>query len=166
MSVVLERRLSKDQILELYMNDVALGQRGSFAIHGVAEAARLFFAKDITNVSLSEAATIAGVIQSPSRLSPFNHLERARERRNVVLRAMADAGFVAADAADRAAKEPLRDLGTRARFRGAVLRRLRQPGAPGEIRRGGVGGGRLHDAGSAPAANRARRHPRRRRAAR
>ena len=50
MSVVLERRLSKDQILELYMNDVALGQRGSFAIHGVAEAARLFFAKDITNV--------------------------------------------------------------------------------------------------------------------
>ena len=107
MSVVLERKLSKDQILELYLNDVALGQRGSFAIHGVAEAARLFFAKDITNVSLSEAATIAGVIQSPSRLSPFNHLERARERRNVVLGAMADAGYVAADAADRASKEPL-----------------------------------------------------------
>jgi penicillin-binding protein 1B len=107
MSVVLERRLSKDQILELYLNDVALGQRGSFAIHGVAEAARLFFAKDITNVSLSEAATIAGVIQSPSRLSPFNHPDRARERRNVVLRAMADAGFVAADAAERAAHEPL-----------------------------------------------------------
>ena len=107
MSVVLERRLSKDQILELYLNDVALGQRGSFAIHGVAEAARLFFAKDITNVTLSEAATIAGVIQSPSRLSPFNHLDRARERRNVVLHAMADAGFVAADAADRATNEPL-----------------------------------------------------------
>ena len=70
MSVVLETRLSKDQILQLYLNDVSLGQRGSFAIHGVAEASRLFFAKDIANVNAVEAATIAGVIQSPSRLSP------------------------------------------------------------------------------------------------
>jgi penicillin-binding protein 1B len=108
MSVVLERRLSKDQILELYLNDVSLGQRGSFAIHGVGEAARLFFARDISNVSLTEAATIAGVIQSPSRLSPFNHPDRARERRNVVLGAMATAGFISAEAAERAAKEPLR----------------------------------------------------------
>jgi penicillin-binding protein 1B len=107
MSVVLERRLTKDQILELYLNDVSLGQRGSFAIHGVGEASRLFFAKDIANVSLSEAATIAGVIQSPSRLSPFNHPERARERRNVVLQSMAATGFISADAADRAAKEPM-----------------------------------------------------------
>jgi len=107
MSVVLERRLSKDQILQLYLNDVALGQRGSFAIHGVAEAARLFFAKDITNVSPVEAATIAGVIQSPSRLSPFNNPERAKERRNVVLRAMVETGFLSPEAADRFAREPL-----------------------------------------------------------
>jgi penicillin-binding protein 1B len=107
MSVVLERRLSKDEILQLYLNDVALGQRGSFAIHGVAEAARLFFARDVSNLSLSEAATIAGVIQSPSRLSPFNNPERARDRRNVVLGAMAAAGFISPDAAARAAREPL-----------------------------------------------------------
>ena len=107
MSIALERRLSKDQILELYLNDVSLGQRGSFAIHGVAEAARLFFAKDITNVSLTEAATIAGVIQSPSRLSPFNNPDRAKDRRNVVLRSMADAGYISEDAAARASKEPL-----------------------------------------------------------
>ena len=107
MSVALERRLSKDQILTLYLNDVSLGQRGSFAIHGVPEAARLFFAKDVTNVTLSEAATIAGVIQSPSRLSPFNHPERAKERRNVVLQAMTDVGYISADAAVRAAREPL-----------------------------------------------------------
>ena len=107
MSVALERRLSKDQILTLYLNDVSLGQRGSFAIHGVPEAARLFFSKDVTNVTLSEAATIAGVIQSPSRLSPFNHPERAKERRNVVLQAMADAGYIGGDAAVRAAREPL-----------------------------------------------------------
>ena len=107
MSVALERRLTKDQILTLYLNDVSLGQRGSFAIHGVPEAARLFFSKDVTNLSLSEAATIAGVIQSPSRLSPFNNPDRAKERRNVVLHAMADAGFISEDAAERASKEPL-----------------------------------------------------------
>jgi penicillin-binding protein 1B len=107
MSVVLETRLTKDQILQLYLNDVSLGQRGSFAIHGVAEAARLFFAKDIANVSAVEAATIAGVIQSPSRLSPFNNPERAKDRRNVVLRAMVDSGFMSGDAADRAVREPL-----------------------------------------------------------
>ena len=107
MSVVLERRLTKDEILQLYLNDVSLGQRGSFAIHGVGEAARLFFAKDISNVSLAEAATIAGVIQSPSRLSPFKNTERARERRNVVLHAMADAGFITAEVAAREATLPL-----------------------------------------------------------
>jgi penicillin-binding protein 1B len=107
MSVVLETRLSKDEILQLYLNDVSLGQRGSFAVHGVAEAERLFFGKDISNVSLAEAGTIAGLIQSPSRLSPFNNPERARDRRNVVLRAMADTGFISADAAEREAKLPL-----------------------------------------------------------
>jgi penicillin-binding protein 1B len=107
MSIALERRLSKDQVLELYLNDVWVGQRGSFAIHGVPEAARLFFAKDVQNLTLSEAATIAGVIQSPPRLSPFNNPERAKERRNVVLRAMVDAGFIQSDDADRASREPL-----------------------------------------------------------
>ena len=72
-AVVLTRRASKDEILEMYLNDVPLGQRGSFAISGVPEAARLFFAKDISNVTLPEAATIAGVIQAPSALSPFNN---------------------------------------------------------------------------------------------
>jgi penicillin-binding protein 1B len=107
MSVALERRLTKDQLLELYLNDVWLGQRGSFAVHGVPEAARLFFSKDISNVSLTEAATIAGVIQSPPRHSPFNNPERSKERRNVVLKAMVEAGFIEPDVAARAASEPL-----------------------------------------------------------
>jgi penicillin-binding protein 1B len=107
MSIALERRLTKDQVLELYLNDVWLGQRGSFAIHGVPEASRLFFGKDVANVSLSEAATIAGVIQSPPRHSPFNNPERSKERRNVVLKAMADSEFITEDAAVRASREPL-----------------------------------------------------------
>jgi penicillin-binding protein 1B len=107
MAVILERRLTKDQVLELYLNDIWLGQRGSFAIHGVAEASRLFFAKHISNVSLSEAALIAGTIQSPPRHSPFDHPERAKERRNVVLRAMVEAGYISEEAADRTSKEPV-----------------------------------------------------------
>ncbi|HEX5214147.1 MAG TPA: PBP1A family penicillin-binding protein [Vicinamibacterales bacterium] len=107
MALVLESRFSKDQILELYLNDVILGQRGPFAIHGVAEASRIFFGKDVRNVTIGEAATIAGVIQSPSRLSPFRNTERARERRNVVLREMADEKYITAADADKASREPL-----------------------------------------------------------
>jgi penicillin-binding protein 1B len=107
MSLILERKATKDEILELYLNEVYLGQRGSFAIHGVAEAARLFFAKDVSNLSVSEAALIAGVIQSPGTHSPFARPERAVERRNVVLRAMAEEEYISADAAERASREPL-----------------------------------------------------------
>ena len=78
----------------MYLNDMTLGQRGSFGIVGVPEAARLFFGKDVSNLTLAEAATIAGVIQSPSALSPFNNPARCKERRNVVLQSMVDAGFV------------------------------------------------------------------------
>ncbi len=107
MAVILDLRATKDEVLELYLNDVYLGNRGSFAIHGVAEAARLYFGKDVNNLSLGEAATIAGIIQSPNTLSPFNAPARARDRRNVVLRLMASGGFVSPDAAERASQEPL-----------------------------------------------------------
>lgn len=107
MALVLESRFTKDQILELYLNDVVLGQRGPFEIHGVAEAARIFFGKDLGNVTLAEAATIAGVIQSPSWLSPFRNPGRARDRRNVVLKEMASAGYVTPAEAKRAAAQPL-----------------------------------------------------------
>ena len=107
MSIVLETKATKDEILELYLNDVYLGHRGSFALHGVAEASKIYFAKDVRNLTLSEAALLAGVIQSPQTHSPFNNPERAKERRNVVLRAMADAGYITEDSAARAQKEPL-----------------------------------------------------------
>jgi penicillin-binding protein 1B len=108
MALVLESRFTKEQILELYLNDIVLGQRGPFAIRGVAEAARIFFGKDVSNVTLPEAATLAGMIQAPSRLSPFSHPQRATERRNLVLNEMADAGFITAEAAAAARKEPLK----------------------------------------------------------
>ena len=107
LALVLNTRASKDEILEIYLNDMPLGQRGSFAIVGVAEASRLFFGKDVSNVTLAEAATIAGVLQSPSALSPFNNVTRSRERRNLVLQKMVDAEFVDQELADRAMQEPL-----------------------------------------------------------
>ena len=108
MSIALERRASKDEILELYLNDVYLGQRGSFAIHGVAEASRIYFGKDVANVSLSEAAMIAGSIRSPGL--PFTNPKRAIERRNVVLNAMAAEEVISEDDATRAGREPLQIL--------------------------------------------------------
>jgi penicillin-binding protein 1B len=107
MSIVAERRLTKDQILELYLNEVYLGNRGSFAVHGVPEAARLYFGKDVVNLSLAEAATLAGMIQSPQALSPFRAPDRCTERRNLVLKVMAETGAAHPVAAEQASKEPL-----------------------------------------------------------
>ena len=107
LALVLETRASKDEILEMYLNDMPLGQRGSFAIVGIPEAARLFFGKDVSNVTLAEAATMAGVLQAPAALSPFTSATRCRERRNVVLQAMVDAGYVEQPIANAAAQEPL-----------------------------------------------------------
>ncbi len=107
MATILETKATKNEILELYLNDVYLGNRGSFALHGVAEAARIFFGKDVSNLSLSEAALIAGVIQNPYQHSPFVNQERAKERRNIVLNAMAEADFITRDAATRAQSDPI-----------------------------------------------------------
>jgi penicillin-binding protein 1B len=108
MALVLDSRFTKDQILELYLNEVVLGQRGPFAIHGVGEASRIFFGKDVGNVSLAEAATIAGLIQQPSALNPFRNPEPAKARRNVVLTEMARAGYITVDEAKEAAQQPLK----------------------------------------------------------
>jgi penicillin-binding protein 1B len=108
LAFVLERRAQKQEILELYLNEVYLGQVGSFSVQGVGEAARLYFQKDVANLSLGESAFLAGIIHSPNRYNPHRHIEDAQERRNVVLRAVADAGLIDAERAQAAAREPLR----------------------------------------------------------
>ena len=107
MALILETKATKEEILELYLNDVYLGNRGSFALHGVAEAARIFFGKDVSNLSVSEAALIAGVIQNPYQHSPFVNRERAKERRDLVLTAMAESDYITRDAAERASNDPI-----------------------------------------------------------
>ena len=107
LALLLERRLSKPRILEMYLNEVYLGHRGSFAIHGVAQGARALFGKDLRNLTLGEAATLAGLVRAPQTHAPHRYPERARDRRNGVLQAMADLGLVTPDRAMVAAREPL-----------------------------------------------------------
>jgi penicillin-binding protein 1B len=107
LSFSLERRLSKEDIFALYCNEIYLGQRGVLAVRGVDQAARVFFGKELKDLSLAETATIAGMIQSPSRYSPVHHSEDARFRRNTVLGTMVRDGFITLEQAANAAKEPL-----------------------------------------------------------
>ena len=107
LSFTLERRLSKEDIFALYCNEIYLGQRGVVAVRGVDQAARVFFGKELKDLSLPEAATIAGMIQSPSRYSPVRHSDAARARRNTVLGTMVRDGFIPLGQAASAAKEPL-----------------------------------------------------------
>ena len=107
-AIELEQKFTKQQIFAFYANRVDLGQRGSFTISGLAEAARAYFNKDLKELSLPETALLAGLIQAPSYLSPYRHPERALERRNVVLDAMVETHAIPREQADKAKASPLK----------------------------------------------------------
>lgn len=107
LALLLERRLSKTEILELYLNDVYLGQRDTFAVHGVSQGARALFGKDLRNLTLGEAAMLAGIIQAPQAHAPHRHPDQAARRRNGVLHAMVERGYIGPDAALEATREPV-----------------------------------------------------------
>jgi penicillin-binding protein 1B len=94
MSVILETRLSKQEIFTLYANQIYLGQQTGVAIYGVGEAANVYFGKDVSQLTLPEAAFIAGIIRSPNRYNPFKNTEKVEERRNQVLQSMLEAGEI------------------------------------------------------------------------
>ena len=83
------------------------GQRGSFSIDGFGEAAQAYFGKDVRQLDLAECALLAGMIQSPNRLNPFRHPDRAMERRNLVLDSMVETGAITKEQAESAKDEPL-----------------------------------------------------------
>ena len=103
----LEHRFSKQQIFTMYANQINLGQRGSFSIDGFGEASQAYFGRDVRRLSLSECALLAGIIQSPNRLNPFRHPDRAMERRNLVLDSMVETGAITKEQAESAKAEPL-----------------------------------------------------------
>lgn len=107
LAFALERRLSKQDIFALYCNEAYLGQRGAVAARGVKEASRIYFGKALKDLTLAEAATIAGMIQGPTRYSPLRHNEAAQARRNTVLDAMVRDGWIAPEQAAATSSEPV-----------------------------------------------------------
>jgi penicillin-binding protein 1B len=104
----LEARFSKQQIFEMYANEINLGQRGSFAINGFGEAAQAYFGKDLRQLDLAECALLAGMIQRPNYFTPYRHPDRAMERRNLVLDSMVETGAITQSEAEHAKAEPIR----------------------------------------------------------
>jgi penicillin-binding protein 1B len=104
----LEEKLSKNQIFESYANQVYLGRRGTFSIHGFGEAARAFLGKDLSQIDTAEAALLAGLVQRPSYYNPARYPERARERRDLVLSLMLHNGVLDARDYERALASPVR----------------------------------------------------------
>ena len=105
----LEQNYSKDQILELYLNRVYFGA----GIHGIDGAAQRYFGKSARNLSLGEAAIMAGLLQAPSRLSPDRHPEAAARRARVVLSQMAKLGYITREEAEAAAIDPNKRIRTK-----------------------------------------------------
>ena len=107
LALLLEQRLSKEQIFELYANQIYLGQRGSFSIYGVGEAASAYFNKDVGSLTLPEAALLAGIIPGPNLNSPYKYPQRALQRRDHVLRRMLEVGFLTSVQAEQASAAAL-----------------------------------------------------------
>jgi penicillin-binding protein 1B len=107
MAYIVERRYSKDEILENYLNDIYLGQRGQEGIYGIWEASEFYFSKEPRDLSIAEMATIAGMIRSPNHFNPIRHREAARVRRNEVLAAMLGDGYIGKKAYDEAVTSPV-----------------------------------------------------------
>ncbi len=94
MAYIAERRYSKDEILDNYINDIYLGQRGQEGIYGIWEASEFYFSKEPRDLSIAEMATIAGMIRSPNHFNPMRHPRQIIERRNEVLSSMLQDGYI------------------------------------------------------------------------
>lgn len=99
----IEQELSKDQILELYLNHIYFGH----GRYGIEEASRFYFGKSVRKISLAEAAMLAGIIKGPNLYSPRVDMERAKERQKFVLKQMEAKGFARPDQVEAALAEPI-----------------------------------------------------------
>lgn len=107
LSAELERRLTKEQIMELYANEVYLGRRGSFGVHGFGQAAHAYFGKDIRELTISESAMLAAIIQRPGHFNPFRYPERVKTRRDMVLKLMHENEYIDARQLTESLAEPI-----------------------------------------------------------
>jgi penicillin-binding protein 1B len=116
MSVILETRLSKEEIFTLYCNQVYMGQQAGFSINGFGEASSAYFNKDVTNLTLEESAFLAGLIRSPNRYNPYTKVQTATARRNQVLDSMAEAKAITDEEAKAAKEKDLQVVPARGRI--------------------------------------------------
>jgi len=103
----LEQKLTKQQIFYYYANSIYLGNQGSFSIHGFGEGSQVYLGKDLSKITLTDAALLAGLVQSPGGRNPFSHPERALGRRNIVLKQMRENDFITERQYQEAVATPL-----------------------------------------------------------
>jgi len=100
----IEQNVSKDEIFELYLNKIALGHHA----YGVAAAAYVYFGKELNELTLGEAAILAGLPKAPSTLNPITNPKRAQDRRHLVLNRMLELGFISQEEFNQADKEEIK----------------------------------------------------------
>ncbi len=111
LSIIIELKYDKREILEIYLNEIYLGQKGSVAINGIGEASYFYFGKPVKHLTLSEAAIIAGLIKAPNHYSPYRDITRCRSRRDAVLQAMHRWEWITDAALQTALKQPIKAVG-------------------------------------------------------
>jgi penicillin-binding protein 1B len=107
MALIAERKYPKETILQNYLNEIYLGQKGSQGIFGVSEATQFYFAKPLSDLTVAEAALLAGLIRAPNRLSPYRSTDAATKRRNVVLTKLLDDRIITRKQYETAVREKL-----------------------------------------------------------
>ena len=112
-SITMEFLYEKDEILEIYLNEIYLGQKGTTSINGLGEASYFYFGKAVSDLTLSEAATIAGLIRGPNYYSPYIDEKRSQDRRNLVLVGMHKEGWISDEELRIATASPLNAVGFR-----------------------------------------------------
>ncbi len=104
LALSLEKQMSKEDIFALYCNEIYLGQYGSVGVHGIEQAARVYFNKDLKDLNLTEAAAIAAMIKNPTHYAPHKNDAKAKDRRDWIISKMRESGFVSNEQADNALK--------------------------------------------------------------
>jgi penicillin-binding protein 1B len=112
-SITMEFMYEKNEILEIYLNEIYLGQKGTSAINGLGEASYFYFGKPVSELSLTEAATIAALIKGPNYYSPYVDKKRSLSRRNLVLNALHKAGWISDEELQVAIDAPANTIGFR-----------------------------------------------------
>ena len=145
MAISMEIRYTKAEILELYLNEIFLGQAGNRAVHGFALASEYYYARPLDQLRLHETALLVGLIPAPSFYNPHRHPERALSRRNLVLSKLAEVGAITSDTAETLSALPLGVVPHRNRAGGRypayvdyLHRQIRQYFSEDVLRRDGI----------------------------